>query len=273
VWGLNSRKIAAHSVRNVHMSRVVLRQMNTSYVKRCSNLKKHHPIYTATYIKSFSSNKVRDNRIFATLRNYSTSKDCVCGLYICQPYICPAMGSINYTNSESPEASLAPYQASTAAAVDLSLLFIKELQESKEINEIRLVDLGCGDGRVLIRALSSLQEVTNVTGYEYNINTYKLCIENIKIIDFNLYSRISIHHDDVFNISTLHDYNILYLFLLPGGLKRLNAFILDKISATSLTYIISIGWEVSEWKPWLYKSGMTSGGCNVFMYKVTKKIV
>jgi len=183
------------------------------------------------------------------------------------------MGSINYTNSESPEASLAPYQASTAAAVDLSLLFIKELQESKEINEIRLVDLGCGDGRVLIRALSSLQEVTNVTGYEYNINTYKLCIENIKIIDFNLYSRISIHHEDVFNISTLHDYNILYLFLLPGGLKRLNAFILDKISATSLTYIISIGWEVSEWKPWLYKSGMTSGGCNVFMYKVTKKIV
>jgi hypothetical protein len=256
------------------MSRVVLRQMNTSYVKRCSNLKEHHPIYTATwYIKSFSSNKVRDNRIFATLRNYSTSKDCVCGLYICQPYICPAMGSINYTNSESPEASLAPYQASTAAAVDLSLLFIKELQESKEINEIRLVDLGCGDGRVLIRALSSLQEVTNVTGYEYNINTYKLCIENIKIIDFNLYSRISIHHDDVFNISTLHDYNILYLFLLPGGLKRLNAFILDKISTTSLTYIISIGWEVSEWKPWLYKSGMTSGGCNVFMYKVTKKIV
>lgn len=210
---------------------------------------------------------------YISCRSCSTSRDCVCGLYRCQPYVCPAMDTINYTNSDSPEASLAPYQASTSAAVDISLVFLKELQESNEINEVRLVDLGCGDGRVLIRAISSLNAVKKVTGYEYNINTYKLCIENTKIIEPNIYSKLSIHHDDVFNISTLHDYNILYLFLLPSGLKRLNSFILDKISTNSFTYVISIGWEVSEWKPWLRRSAMTSGGCVVFMYKLIKKML
>ena len=207
---------------------------------------------------------------FVSSRNCSTSRDCVCGLYRCQPYVCPAMGTVNYTNSDSPEASLAPYQASTTEAVDISLNFLKELQESKEINEIRLIDLGCGDGRVLIRALTTLKPVVKCTGYEYNINTYKLCVENTKIIESNLYPMLSLHHNDVFNIATLHEYNIIYLFLLPNGLKRLNSFILDRISSTSCTYVICIGWEVPAWRPWLRKSAMTGGGCGVYLYKLIK---
>jgi len=101
-----------------------------------------------------------------------------------------------------------------------------------------VVDLGCGDGRVL--RLFEQQGITDLTGCEVNYFAYVW--GRIKNRWFK--SQTTIYLKD-FNTIDLSKYTIVFCYLLESYLKRMR----DKFDAELRpgTKIISYGFEIKDW--------------------------
>jgi len=101
-----------------------------------------------------------------------------------------------------------------------------------------LWDLGCGDGRLLVEAC--LRHGCTARGVEYD---KALCFaSNERAKKANVYNSVEIIHDNIMNID-FSTAERMYLFLLPDGLKKLDAKIrgvLMNPGARIVTYAFSV---------------------------------
>lgn len=102
-----------------------------------------------------------------------------------------------------------------------------------------VVDLGCGDGRVM--RLFEQMGVKKIEGYEVNLLAYLLAI----IINKLKGSKTIIYYKNFFKVN-LSKYNVVFVYLMPNVLMRLR----DKFDHELKpgTKIISASFEIAEWR-------------------------
>ena len=181
-------------------------------------------------------------RTLSNLQGAATS--CVCGFVSCIPK-CPAINAQNWDslhdNKQGAEV-LAPYLGSPWEHIDAML----ELAKFKAGDS--LLDLGAGDGRVLIRALQL--GASRVEGWELSTDVYSLGVEHLQAA-FNgeNQDKIAFYNDDARKADPLK-FDVVTLFLLPYGLSVLSPWLSKLWSTERLldrkvkTKIISQGWPL-----------------------------
>jgi hypothetical protein len=132
-----------------------------------------------------------------------------------------------------------------------------------------LIDLGCGDGRVLEYACYLSDQgcrPRRAIGVEFDPYLYKYAAARLESLRIDVAtqsplakpepSRVVVLHDDMFNVSLVAlEATVLVLYLLPDGLERLKeqfaAWLTDG-SSTGLVAtkrIITIGYRIPMWTP------------------------
>ena len=103
----------------------------------------------------------------------------------------------------------------------------------------RLVDLGCGDGRVL--RLFASQGVKVLHGYEVNFWAV------LQALSFNLLKGVKAKiFFRNFNKVDLNEYNVVFCYLLEGSLKRLRDKFDKELKPGSK--VISYAFEIKDWR-------------------------
>ena len=146
--------------------------------------------------------------------------------------------------------------------VSLSRRQLRVVDEYIKLNpDNRVVDLGCGDGRVL--RMFEKQGVKNLTGYEINFWAYLLA----KIKNKILKSKAKICFKN-FKKVDLSEYNIIFCYLLPGCVN----FLKEKFDRELKpgTKIISYVFEIKNWhKPEIiYTNEKNKNLGKIFVYKI-----
>jgi hypothetical protein len=101
-----------------------------------------------------------------------------------------------------------------------------------------LVDLGCGDGRILVEASHRVQRAI---GIEYD----ELLVAHVK----ETHPEIDIRHQDMFTVNLFElRATVLILYLLPQGLGKLRELLSPWLSSNSRYRCITIGYAIPEWK-------------------------
>lgn len=128
-------------------------------------------------------------------------------------------------------------------------------------SEDKLVDLGCGDGRVL--RLFEKQGLKYLHGYEVNLWAVVLS----KIFNFFRRSKTEVYFKN-FNKVDLSQYNVVFCYLLDFSLKRLR----DKFDRELKpgAKIISYAFEVPEWREpeIIYTNDRNKKLGRIFIYKI-----
>ena len=145
-----------------------------------------------------------------------------------------------------------PYVPSTSEKVDIIFSLAGDVAGKK------IVDLGSGDGRILIKFA---QNGASADGYELEPNRVNLSRKNIK--ESHLDNKISIFQQNLWNAS-LNKYDIIIIYGLTSIMGRLK----DKIEkeCTSPVTIISNRFAFPDWQPIKEKE-------DVYLYKLNTKIL
>lgn len=160
---------------------------------------------------------------------------CVCGLMACVPS-CPALQMLTWEAPSTANSAniLAPYQGSPWANIDAML-------DSAGFKPgDRVLDLGAGDARVLIRAMQ--RGASMVEGWELSRDVYNVGLQHISASFNGRYDgtdRVRYHLGDARESSPL-DFDIVTLFLLPYGLSVLGPW-LEELPMSDSN-------QISRWK-------------------------
>ena len=125
--------------------------------------------------------------------------------------------------------------------------FIKDIFETLEIkfslkrdSNQKFIDLGCGDGRVVIYA--TLHYGIQSTGVEINLNLIEEAKSKLKLLQTNkIYKKkklkkIRIRYEDLFQLN-LNKYDFIYIFSLPTMQRFLkHIFVTIQNDATIVSY-------------------------------------
>lgn len=125
--------------------------------------------------------------------------------------------------------------------------FIKDIFETLEIkfslkrdSNQKFIDLGCGDGRVVIYA--TLHYGIQSTGVEINLNLIEEAKAKLKLLQTNkIYKKkklkkIRIRYEDLFQLN-LNKYDFIYIFSLPTMQRFLkHIFVTIQNDATIVSY-------------------------------------
>jgi len=179
---------------------------------------------------------------------------CMCGLIKCSPY-CPAKYFDDFEILDD-KVNLAPYQASNWDVIDDVLDLVNVTNKSK------VLDIGCGDGRVLIRA--SQRNAKFAHGYELNKSVYEMGRHHCES-----FQNIKIFYGDIRKVDSLKDYNVITLFLLPNGIDMLIPFFDSHLSDHKTNddnelKIVSLGWPIRSWIPHI--KHISKFGTNIYLY-------
>jgi ribosomal protein L11 methylase PrmA len=124
--------------------------------------------------------------------------------------------------------------------VPLSKKQLQDIAKNIQVNKNdRIIDLGCGDGRVL--RLFEQQGAKDLTGYEINLWAYILARIKNKIH----HSRANVYCQD-FNQINLNRYNIIFCYLLESYLSGLRTKFEQELKPG--TKIISYGFAIKNWR-------------------------
>ncbi|SRR6056297_218001 len=143
--------------------------------------------------------------------------------------------------------------------VPLSKEKLKFLQKKLKLNsQTKLVDLGCGDGRVL--RLFENQGIKNLTGYEVNFWAFLLGkIKNKKN------SKIKLLYKN-FKKVNLSDYDTVFCYLLPEYLQKLKSKFEQELEPG--TKLISYDFEIENWRKPIKVYCSENGQGRIFIYKI-----
>ncbi|CAM9229418.1 unnamed protein product, partial [Heterosigma akashiwo] len=127
--------------------------------------------------------------------------------------------------------SLAPFNPSNDFVIETALRFLEPGREDT------IYDLGCGDGRFLIKAAECFG--LRGVGIEHDIKYYERGLNAIK--EKNLGSLISIFHGDILDFE-FGQAKFIFLYLVPGGIRliedKLNTILRN--GGRIVTYVFSI---------------------------------
>lgn len=121
----------------------------------------------------------------------------------------------------------------------------------------RIIDLGCGDGRVL--RMFEKQGVRNLTGYEINYWAYLIA----KIKNQLHKSKAKVYFKN-FNKVDLSQYNVIFCYLLPYAITSMKEKFDREL--TPGTRVVSYAFEAKDWrKPEVLSDG---NGRKIFIYTI-----
>jgi precorrin-6B methylase 2 len=119
---------------------------------------------------------------------------------------------------------------------------IREMLELAQVGSDDVVlDLGCGDGRILIMAVQDFG-AKRAVGYELETHIFTLAEHNIR--SQNLQDRITVIRDDLFN-ANLAEADVITVYLTTMALESL-PFKLQHETKTG-TRIVSNGHQIPAW--------------------------
>jgi len=141
---------------------------------------------------------------------------CIYGLTTClAPTHCPAMnGATN--NTPSATTSLAPYQGSDVNTIDAMINI------AAPAANFRLLDLGCGDGRILIRALTH-HSCAAAVGVEASLDIKQLADAHVTAsLEPERRRQFKVVLGDALDEAiSLAEFDVVTMFLLPVGLAAI----------------------------------------------------
>jgi hypothetical protein len=220
-------------------------------------------------MKSWWGRRLAFGPTLNSIRRQLSSSECVCGFSVCLPIqYCPASkGSDWIQDVKDPHACLAPYQGSTEESIDL-MLNLAEFDKSKSI-----LDIGAGDGRVLVRALQLGARFA--AGWEIRENIYRIGEAHLDAaLDPDVRSHGQLYLGDARTHCSFEDVDIVTMFLLPDGLRIMNSILTETLcrlpsKQTRYPVFVSAGWPLPGWK--VIKTATTSGGTPVFRMEPLNK--
>lgn len=126
-----------------------------------------------------------------------------------------------------------------------------------------LVDLGCGDARVLIAAAESCAELS-CSGFEFDGAIAARAVSNLSRARESVAARIAIHHADACGAeatAALERATIVFVYLVPSGLARVKG-LLEGVLARG-GRVVSNMFSVPGWTP---QETRSARGCKVYLY-------
>lgn len=184
---------------------------------------------------------------------------CICGLAVCVQHFCPALHGQEFCNEQSRD-DLAPYLGSQWESIRIML----EMADFKKGE--RLLDLGAGDGRVLIQAIK--QGASKATGWELNEAVYRLgCAHLDGYLSPEERNCVDFVNGDALSCP-VHDVDVITLFLLPKGCDLIGKHLKKELSEKACDQpirIVSAGWPLPGWRQ--SEERVTSGGSTLYLYK------
>jgi len=226
--------------------------------------------------RSFSSSSA-NNLIIPPPAAPSTDHLCPCGLYVCNQTHCPALHTGNWssqldmtnhplpTNQQEQHQTipiLAPYQGSDWDNID-HMLELAQFQSGD-----RILDIGAGDGRILIRSIQ--RNASYAEGWEFHQETYDLGYAHIsQSLSEQQLTKVKFIHGNGLNAS-LDGFDIVLLYLLPAGLEILAPKIIsfmndqEKNKEKKKCKIITQGWPIPNLIE--IQKMRTSGGSTLYRY-------
>lgn len=188
----------------------------------------------------------------------------MCGLLLCSPDRCPAA---NFQEWKYLDNELAPYQGSSWIDIDSMLSFV----DIKPTD--RLLDVGAGDGRVLLRASS--RGILYAEGWELSEDVYLLGRQHIsRILNTHEQRNCRIYHGD-FSRSRPWDFSVITMFLLPHGLDVVSTWLKSHMANNSsrqavTVTVVSLSWAIPNLA--VKKSTVFPGGTKCFVYEIDLEI-
>jgi len=208
-------------------------------------------------------------RYVHTAAPLTPEEGCVCGLLVCNQTRCPAATFDQWeTTSLQADNNLAPYLASDWASTDAILDRIGFTPG------LSLVDVGAGDGRVLLQAAH--RGASEAVGYELSEDVFRLGLEHIQssgLVDVP--GRIVLIHEDGL-MADLTRFDVIFAFLLPRGLALMGdrlAHLMDdeeRDSNRASTTVVTRGWGLpgERFQSNLSYQFVLPGGAPVFVYNI-----
>ena len=183
---------------------------------------------------------------------------CACGLSPCLAPHCVAgdLGELFQPDARS----LAPYQGTPESVTD-ALLSLAALQPGESF-----VDLGAGDGRVLLAAVQRFGAGSAV-GYELDPVVYKLALHHIdaRLAESpELRARVRVHCCDA-RTAQLAGAHVVGMYLLPEGHAALEPHLARELPVGSGTRVVAHGWPVPGWMA--HETLVTSMGTRLYLYR------
>jgi predicted RNA methylase len=130
-----------------------------------------------------------------------------------------------------------------------------------------ILDIGCGDGRILIRGIQ--RGARSATGYELDSNVYKLACAHVSAaLGKHDQSRVQIIEGDARN-AELSSVDLITMYLIPKGLRLMEEHLDEQIQLNQMsqqTKVLTFGWRMPNWIPEAERS--TVGGCKMYLYSV-----
>lgn len=115
------------------------------------------------------------------------------------------------------------------------------LELAKVTSEDIVVDLGCGEGDLLI--LAAKEYGCKCVGYEIDEELYKRAIEKVR--KHNLSNKVKIYNKDLFK-ADLSNVDVVLLYLTPRGLELLKPKLEKELKKGAR--IVSHDYPIPEWR-------------------------
>jgi len=131
-----------------------------------------------------------------------------------------------------------------------------------------VLDVGMGDGRVLIRAIQ--RGASMVEGWESQDEVFHLSRAHVNsVLTTDQSSKCKLVHGNGI-LAPFGSFDVIVLYLLPAGLKVLSPYIHQAIKSTSSSSckIISQGWPIEAEGIKIVSSVNTSGGSTLYRHEI-----
>jgi predicted RNA methylase len=122
-----------------------------------------------------------------------------------------------------------------------------------------VMDLGCGDGRILIMAVQEYG-ARRAVGYEFETHIFTLAEHNVRAQ--NLQNQITVIRDDLFN-ANVAEADVITVYLTTMAMERLPSKL--RLETKNGTRIVSNGHQIPDWT--ITKSTFVGPLQRIFLYR------
>lgn len=153
---------------------------------------------------------------------------------------------------------LAPFNPSCDHAIDVAIGLLELSPEDI------LVDIGCGDGRLLITAAQRVHRIRCI-GVEHNEALHQRAISALATtLSESQQARVEIRHGDAASLYDILETTCtkLYLYLLPKGLIAIRPA-LERLRPN--VYVVTYMFQIHGWTP-IKVDRTTKGSAPVYLY-------